>query len=292
MSRVRGLVLQRLGRRRAVLLTPGGEFVRVRLLGQQQVSPGQEVWGELEGDTAWETLRRALGGWQRVAAITALAFGAAGSLFVAVSSHGWLPWAASPAPSETPLIGEAVVDAQVAPAPLVEPAEPSAAPPPIRIVEHRGAPQLSVSVDWSRWPGLTVRPPDEPVAAGRLDLAEHLREALMAGHRAGADAQSFTETPFAGSERETGEGPTNAEPGRWQVQPAGPSDPADEDAVKPAGAAAHNGAGEEREGHAARRAASVILQSGGGSGGLREVFGAPNTTGGEGVPILRLRAEF
>ncbi|WP_324667748.1 anti-sigma factor domain-containing protein [Geochorda subterranea] len=59
---MRGLVLERLGEERAVLLTSDGQFVRVRLRGG--ASPGDEAWGEPDV-RMWEGLRAALGGWQR-----------------------------------------------------------------------------------------------------------------------------------------------------------------------------------------------------------------------------------
>ena len=191
LSRVRGLVLERLGEERAVLLTPDGQFVRVRL--RSGANLGDEAWGEPDV-RMWEGLRAALGGWQRAAAATALAFGAAGALFAAVYLRGWgplLPGVASP----RTMVGEAVADASRAPAALMTAQETAPSAPAIHIVESREAPRLSVSVEWQQWPTLTLRRADDEESLG---LAESLRRALL-GDGAGAVGASTAESGRAGA---------------------------------------------------------------------------------------------
>lgn len=281
LSRVRGLVLERLGRRHAVLLTPDGEFVRVRLSGDEGVSPGQEVWGELD-TRAWETLRRAFGGWQRAAAATALAFGAAGALFAAVYLRGWSPWAAGTAPPANPMVGEAVADAQVAPAQAVGAPRP-ASPPPIRIAERREAPRLSVSVEWRRWSALSLHQPDPRQGADGLDLVEHLRRALVSGDVAGDETQGQPEGQAIPPGSGPGQEPASAGSG-LQAPRAGTEGQASTTA--PQGPAAR-----PREGSGAARAAAVAVGVGD-TGVERSPVDAPKATRVDGVPILRLRAEF
>lgn len=281
LSRVRGLVLERLGRRHAVLLTPDGEFVRVRLAGEERVLPGQEVWGEPDG-WAFEVVRRAFGGWQRAAAATALAFGAAGVLFAAVYLRGWSPWTADTAPSASRMVGEAVADARVAPAVAVE-ATQQPSPPPIRIVERREAPRLSVSMEWGRWASLTLRRSDEWHDADGLDLVEHLRQALVAGDDAAAEAQALSGMHRIPSEPGQGADLASADPG-WQATSAGPGNPAGTTALQ-------GPATRSREGGGATRAGALAVEVGG-ADGARYPVDVQKAPRGDGVPILRLRAEF
>ncbi len=254
LSRVRGLVLERLGEERAVLLTSDGQFVRVRLRGG--ASLGDEAWGEPDV-RMWEGLRAALGGWQRAAAVTALAFGAAGALFAAVYLRGWAPLAPG-AVSPGTMVEGAVADASRAPAApaTVQATGPSA--PAIHIVESREAPRLSVSVEWQRWPTLTLRRPEGEESLG---LAEPLRRALL-----GAGAG------------ETAAGASSA--GSIPAGVSGPGRPATVD-----GSSGARGAG-------AAAGASAVTVGVAGAAAPRPALDPARAGRTDSLPLLRLRAEF
>lgn len=259
LSRVRGLVLERLGRGRAVLLTPDGQFVRVRLAGPGGAQAGDEAWGEPDARVV-EILRRALGGWQRAAVATALAFGAAGAVFAAVHLRGWP--AGSPAPSgAAAVVGEAVADAESAPAPPAGAGEPSSPQPAIHIVAYQEAPRLSVSVEWRQLATMSLRSPQPD--EGDLGLAESLRRALLGGEREPASGAAAPGSPA--SRPSSGQGAGGAADMERSGVTAGGGRPGAEGGAVAVGAVSP-----------ARPTAAEALRGG----------------QSDSIPLLRLRAEF
>lgn len=197
MSRVRGLLLERLGRQHAVLLTAEGDFVRVRLEGEPTASPGEEVWGELAGPVGQrEGIPFLPAGWRRAAAVTALAFGAAGALFAAVYLRGWTAREGQGVASRSPVVGEAVADARSSPAGALQQVSAPAPSATVHIAERREAPRLSVAVEWREWVALSTHRLDDRGEEDELDLVEHLRRALVGGS-SGTDGGSGVAPPGA-----------------------------------------------------------------------------------------------
>ena len=172
LGRVRGVLVERVGLRRGVLLSRSGAFYEVWLRGAATARIGAEAEGVvLPRAVTWA--RRRVGSWPRAAVATAVAFGAAGAVMAAL----YLRPAALPAsPTGPGLPGEAVAGAEPAPGPVPGAASGVHRPlaRPTGFAHRLEAPKLSVSWQPSEWASLTLReeapwpPASEPSALWTL----------------------------------------------------------------------------------------------------------------------------
>lgn len=205
-GRVRGVLVERLGVRRGILLSRGGAFYEVWLRGAATVRIGQEAEGvALPRLVTWA--RRRVDSWPRAAVATAVAFGAVGAVLGAIYLRPTVlpvsPAALPVSPSAPALSVEPVVGAGPAPGPVPGADEGTARPPvrPKRFTQRLEAPKLSVSWRPSQWTPLSLKdeapwpPPSEGSALWTLRRPITFRAGAPAG-----DEPPARHEPRAGSD--------------------------------------------------------------------------------------------
>lgn len=221
-GRVRGVLVERIGLRRGVLLSRGGAFYEVWLRGAATARIGAEAEGVvLPRVVTWA--RRRVGAWPRAAVAAAVAAGAAAAVLAAVYLR---PVALPVAPAGPGLPGEGVVGAEPAPGPVPGAAERISRPSvrPTGLARRLEAPKLSVSWQPSDWASLTLKDEAAWPPSSRSSALWTLRRplTLQAGAAAGTRAPAGVGTPgSAGQVPAAGTGVTDRPPASGSRQDAG-----------------------------------------------------------------------
>ena len=213
-GRVRGVLVERIGPRRGVLLSRSGAFYEVWLRGAATARIGAEAEGVvLPRVVTWA--RRRVGAWPRAAVATAVAVGAAGAVLGALYLR---PAALPVAPAGPGLPGEGVVGAEPAPGPVPGAAEsiPRPSVRPTGFAHRLEAPKLSVSWQPSDWASLTLKEEAAWSSSSRSSALWMLRRPLTL--RGGAAAGSHVPAG-AGTPGSVGQAPA-PDPGVADRQPA------------------------------------------------------------------------